>query len=481
MPLARIITHSVEAAAPVIKQLKARGYTVETALPGESCNKPADLEIVLEKAKSDAVLSRAASLFEGTDCNVYIGAGAFRARPAELPAPEPRSVTTLPVPTVEDTVNGVAAGLQNKRDLLAKALWEQRANMREARRLQRERVRQEQARVAAEAERLRVEEERVQVRAAAEAERQRALEIAAREQAERERILAEHAEADRLFREQQALAEVPLASEERAELHDEAPVDMLQGANETASQLVAGANVASESSGEAAVAEGALAEEKPEPSVPVELAVATQGVAASRQLEPAPVTEPHEPRSRPRQRISLRRRSVRVRTREWRAAVIVSSIFALVLMLAWRVVSRGPVSPMPTAVTNQTNLQQEVPFGGVTLAPPSSNSSGTLAPVSHPGGKILRPVAADLHGFTPAQRASSENAAGQSVADKRSKTSAVKSAGKTKRSGSRTSRPRRQSEDDIAEDEVIIRHFSPKPATPPAEQKASLKKYSDLD
>lgn len=463
MPLARIITHSAEAAAPVIKQLKARGYTVETAFPGESCDKPADLEIVLERAKSDAVLSRAVSVSEGAECSVYIGAGAFRTRAIEVTAHGPQVEGTLPNPTVEDTVNGVAAGLQNKRDLLAKALWEQRANMREARRLQRERVRQEQARVAAEAERLRVEEESARVRAAAEAERQRAVEIEQAEriererkefereraeQTERERILAEHAEADRLFREQQ----VPAA------------------------QLAPVANVQSASDDEAIVAEVAHGEQRPEAIVPVELA-ATQAAALPVAV---PVPEQHELRHRPRQRASSRRRSIGARTREWRAAVIVSSIFAVLLMLAWRVVSKGPTSPMPAAVTNQTNLQQEVPFGGVTLAPPGSNASGAFAPASHPGGKILRPIPADMHGFARPQRSSSENAAGQSAAREQSRPAAVKSAGKSKQH-TRTSRPRRRLEDEIAEDEVIIRHFAPKRATPPAEQKASLKKYSDLD
>jgi hypothetical protein len=75
----------------------------------------------------------------------------------------------------------------------------------------------------------------------------------------------------------------------------------------------------------------------------------------------------------------------------------------------------------------------------------------------------------------------SSGSAGHHVAGQSSKPLAAQASGK-KRSTSRASKQRRSTEDEIAEDEVIIRHFTPKPAaTPTSAQKASLKRYSDLD
>lgn len=491
MPLARILTHSVEAASSVIKQLEARGYTVETLPPGKAAEKPADLEIVLDKAPVERALSEAAILAKDTNTDVFIGAGTFHSRKEDLH--QTHVPGSLQVPSVEDTVNGVAAGLRNKRDLLAKALWEQRATMREARRLQRERVRQEQARVAAEAERLRAdalskaqgsgtEPETVAAQVAANGEHQPIAEISAQQslEANGSKQIAAGAESDlqlqhtvqeqgteaatatnapSLIRTGDDVVSAPLA--QRPEHEPSVPSI---GTNHLSPELT-------EPARQAITGEGAAA---PVQTADEVLAWAQRQVFAVQPREDAS----HRFRSAWKMRRANRKR-LYARSRDWRAAVIISSLFALLLMLGWRVVTRGPISPLPAAVTNQPNLQQEVPFGGVTLVPSGAGVAGSLAPAAHTG-TALRALPANVHSNTSARAENGRPAASGQHIEGEAKVLATHPPG-GKRPPVRTSRSKSYSEEDIAEDEVIIRHFPPKPPTPPAEQKASLKRYSDLN
>jgi hypothetical protein len=83
MPLARIITDSVDDSLELTMQLRARGFLVETVSPDQIPSTPADLEVRLEECSPEDVLSRAAEVTENEDLWVFVAPGALdeRARP----------------------------------------------------------------------------------------------------------------------------------------------------------------------------------------------------------------------------------------------------------------------------------------------------------------------------------------------------------------------------------------------------------------
>src|SRR5215471_8909503 len=104
MPLARIITDSVEDSLELSIQLRARGFQVETVAPGEVPNTLADLEVRLEECSPEDVMTRAAeSSQELEDLWVFVAPGALddRVRPireVSLMAPARKS-TAAPAKT----------------------------------------------------------------------------------------------------------------------------------------------------------------------------------------------------------------------------------------------------------------------------------------------------------------------------------------------------------------------------------------------
>lgn len=83
MPLARIITESVDDSLELTMQLRARGFLVETVSPDQIPSTPADLEVRLEECSPEDVLSKAAEVTENEDLWVFVAPGALdeRARP----------------------------------------------------------------------------------------------------------------------------------------------------------------------------------------------------------------------------------------------------------------------------------------------------------------------------------------------------------------------------------------------------------------
>ncbi len=77
MPLARIITDSVEESLELTMQLRSRGFQVETVAPGEVPSTPADLEVRLEECDSADVLTRTAQVSEADDLWVFVAPGAL--------------------------------------------------------------------------------------------------------------------------------------------------------------------------------------------------------------------------------------------------------------------------------------------------------------------------------------------------------------------------------------------------------------------
>ncbi len=104
MPLARIITDSVDDSLELSMQLRARGFRVETVTPDQIPDTPADLEVRLEECAPEEVLTKAAHVKESEDLWVFVAPGALddRARPMRtIPlVPQVMEAPAAPVPAL---------------------------------------------------------------------------------------------------------------------------------------------------------------------------------------------------------------------------------------------------------------------------------------------------------------------------------------------------------------------------------------------
>lgn len=500
MPLVRLITPSSDDALPVVEQLRALGYTVETVAPGQPADERADLEISLERHSAHTVLSRAAELL-ADNMDIYIGAGAFSSSAGTEIGTigKTGAAAAHRIPTMADTVNGVARGLQNKRDLLAKALREQRAAMRSARPAtqapQEEEVAHQPEQIVEQVEAPRpigIEYQEL-MQMSAEAERQQAVEAEAREALEQQRIAefaAAQAETERRNAQHQAWLRDRELQRERHEREVERErrerelERQRQDAEERQRTLAASPVVQPAEVNNADVpypaaamdavnlpqqdpAETLLAEPADQLSalpVPVQSSpqqpaavVSTEAIqtAQSESIQPPP----RHIRRRLVVRIPHQRRLSRAN--EWRIAVAISAVFAGILILAWSRVTRGPASPLPNSVTSSA-AEQEVPFGAVTLRP-------TSAPQV-----IVRGHRAVAAAPSPAKGSAVRPAKPQAV---------VKTAKKGGDSKTRAARRRSPSNEIIAAD--VTRRVGQNapvesPQSPRKDTKASLKRFSDL-
>jgi hypothetical protein len=91
MPLARIITDSVDDSLELTMQLRARGFLVETVSPDQIPSTPADLEVRLEECSPEDVLSKAAEVTENEDLWVFVAPGALDERAGPI-----RTIPLLP-------------------------------------------------------------------------------------------------------------------------------------------------------------------------------------------------------------------------------------------------------------------------------------------------------------------------------------------------------------------------------------------------
>ncbi|HWX94269.1 MAG TPA: hypothetical protein VNY29_16700 [Terriglobales bacterium] len=80
MPLARIITDSVDDSLELTIQLRARGFQVETVAPGAVPSTPVDLEVLLEECAPEDALSRASQNPTQSDLWVFVAPGALDER-----------------------------------------------------------------------------------------------------------------------------------------------------------------------------------------------------------------------------------------------------------------------------------------------------------------------------------------------------------------------------------------------------------------
>ena len=104
MPLARIITDSVDDSLELTMQLRARGFLVETVSPDQIPSTPADLEVRLEECSPEDVLSKAAEVTKNEDLWVFVAPGALdeRARPIRTISLLPH-VFDVPIPRMIPT------------------------------------------------------------------------------------------------------------------------------------------------------------------------------------------------------------------------------------------------------------------------------------------------------------------------------------------------------------------------------------------
>jgi hypothetical protein len=94
MPLARIITSSVDDSLELSMQLRARGFEVEMVAPDQVPETPVDLEVLLEECAPEDVLNKAAQIQESEDLWVFVAPGALdeRGRPMRRVSTSPQAV-----------------------------------------------------------------------------------------------------------------------------------------------------------------------------------------------------------------------------------------------------------------------------------------------------------------------------------------------------------------------------------------------------
>ncbi len=327
---------------------------------------------------------------------------------------------------------------------------EQRLARERAARQQEERERQAQERrrlaeekaAAEERERARIQAERAarlaeeQERARAEAERQAAIRAGQeRTRAEREREDAIRAEQDQ----QQTLR----AEQERLE----AERDAARRAAEERGRI-------------AAMHEAMIAAQRREAQAGQPHPAVTDTPAPPSRFQGSPDTgvakaQPRQPRpSQPRRSgpfVVHRRRTSRAIPRKAIAAA--AGIVLLFVLGIVAYANRRPASPLSLgALTRGASTQQQAPFGAATVTPP--------APVAAPKPSPAVPPATAQKRTSPARPAAHRNA----------------------RRLRRAPHTRKEEDDAVAEDEVVVRHFqTQRPRQQPTTSSAKLKRYSDMD
>ncbi len=85
MPIARIVTAYTQEVAKLAGQLRARGYTVETVVPGEVRAGTPDLEITVDRCALEDGLVRAAEAAFAADADIVVAPGMYAPAPQSAP------------------------------------------------------------------------------------------------------------------------------------------------------------------------------------------------------------------------------------------------------------------------------------------------------------------------------------------------------------------------------------------------------------
>jgi hypothetical protein len=500
MPLARIITNSAVAVAALAARLRAQGYTVEIVSPEnrDGFTHPADVEITADACDPQEALARAPELAQEYG-PIFVSAGVITAADAA-----PNETHPVPVePTAEAEENPkpeslADAGLKQKQNRLLQ-WWKEHSEreaeagpapmtamnevvpapampdeVEEAGRAERERLIEERRR--AEAERVRIAEEASRARRVQALARQRkqAEQERLRQEAEAEQLraeaeakrLREQAEIERLRKEAEAAqARVAALREREEQRRAQAEAEMRRFAEQKAeaerlAQIEAHRAEQAEHERRAQL-HAAQMEAERRARLEAQQSVGSATEAGSQPIMPAPDTSsnPRQVQASPMapagparwktysyRRAPRPRRQLRQREREWRVAIVVAAVFAVLLMVGWSAIQNPrPAAPLSQQeLTHSSTIQQEVPFGPATIAAPPAKATASPAPA------MVQPAPPNPPAKSP-----------KDAKHRRFRRSHAVAAG-----------------DD--EDDVTVRHFngSPPPQTQPGPTQA--RKYSDL-
>ena len=462
MPVARIYTRVPEETTELGERLRARGYTVEIVDPAAFHVTPADLEIRLDRLKTDEAFAAAARFGREHDAEIFVAAGVV-VDDAALNAA--RGIT---VERGNVLVDGLKRLISPFRRLGAEA-HATRAEKRQmvieqetAREAERQRRAEQKATEFAHREAVarleaeqrgrseREEEERraaIVVREREEAARRQAEELrkqAELEASEREAVLlAQRQETQRQQEEarrqeeeqrrQHAEAAARLAAEQEAETR--------RRQEEAALAAAAALAVAAKPMAETTAAEAAL------PAAEAQRPAAPPVTPPTPTPTPAPVTPAPRPRVAQTRYVARERNGARTTKR----AFVAAACIAVLAAVGWGAYeNRTPASPLSNADRVRGGaIQQDVPFGAATI-------KSSVPPVH---SQVVPPPVGARPASPQAQPAASKPAA-------TSKPSATQ--------------PRR-ARDMVAEDQVIYHGVPKKSNSRAAAQPAPVKKISDMN
>src|SRR5512146_2122735 len=444
MPVARIITNTPDEVHTIAEQLRTRGFTVEIVSPEQTGLPPAEVEVFVESYPWREALRQAGETAQAAEADVLVASGIYdvpqsvslarefvelppepevelapepepqiqqQSEPAIhlAPQPEPLPPWREPEPAVKTSVlrdlaaattggaREVARGAGGRLGTLARASaarFSQQTTQLQQRLHARRRAKAVRPAPAAESERSVLRDLAVILRRAGR-------EMAARTAAAGNRL--------RIFSRVALSSLAEQMSQRRRKLQERR-------------ERAAGAPPS------------------PLPDRPLRLAAALF------------TSEPAAPKPVP-QRLPVIRRT-RERDHEWRLAAAVSLTLAVAITMAWAFANRHPASPLPTSVLMKSNeMEQQVPFGPVTLPAPDS------------AAKVLLAAALNASPISPAKPARRQENDEVVVRHFNSKPAPPSASAKRARSS--------------GDDEVVVRHITTKPAAAPAPAHDGVKRISD--
>jgi hypothetical protein len=472
MPVARIYTRVPEESTALVERLRARGYTVEVVDPGDFRVTPADLEIRLDRMKTEEAFAAAAEFgrkqrSEQNGVEIFVAKG---------------------VPVDEAAVRAAASGAAQRGNIVLEGLKAIIAPFRRAgREVHMSRAARRQQNIEREAATEAARKQRWEAKAAARAERERQDEMARAEREQQEaavRVERERREAvAQTEREQrQREEEVRLAAEREATLEREREADARRQEEEALRRAERAAILAREREEEAQAERErqeaarrmeAEAEQRRQHAEAAERLAVEQQAAAQAERERQAVEAPmaavaaeHAVRSRevaaPRPRVAPARYAPRERdgSRAMKRAFVAAACLAILAAVGWGAYeNRTPASPLSNSDrVRGTAIQQDVPFGS-----------------------------ARINGQTPQKRqTTTAPAAAKPVQSTQAtqKPAASKAASKPAASTPKRTRHFANSDVDMVAEDQVIYHGAPKKSTSRAatqQQPNGVKKISDMD
>ena len=393
MPVARIVTRFAEEAAPLIGELRARGYTIELVDPGTFRVTPADLEIQLDRLRTPEALRHAVKFGREHDAEVFVAAGLpldEEATAALRGAAARRNVLAEGFQRLLAPFRRLGAEVHDSRkarrqdaidkELAREAEKKQRAEQKAAERAERARREQE------EAERRRVEREAMLAR-----ER----EAASRRQEEEARVARERAAAMARQRQEEAR----LAAEREAQL----AARRREEESERQRREAEAARLSTEEQERRRVAQELAAAERErrlEEERQRAVAVAAALVEAQRR---------EAERERARQRVAAvpaggtPALQDRAGSRAMKRAFVAAAGLAVLITAGWGAYqNRAPAQPLSNQQrVNSNQIRQDVPFGAATIQPKPQPKQAATKPQPQPKTAQQKPAPASAPKTAP--------------------------------------------------------------------------------